>query len=105
MHCRWVHCGLFSSMVASTDAVAVSACLKAGGAPEVLSALLEGESLFNDARCATAAAAAGSHGHMKHFVDPAAGALPCKSVEHTHAHDTMSNCQCALANMVRNYAL
>eukprot|EP00798_Chlamydomonas_sp_ICE-L_P021080 gene21080-27963_t len=45
----WVHAALFSAMVASTDAVAVSANLKSGGAPELLSALLEGESLFNDA--------------------------------------------------------
>lgn len=44
----WVHCALFSAMVASTDAAAVSSNLKSGGAPELLSALLEGESLFND---------------------------------------------------------
>ncbi len=40
---------LFGTMLASTDAVAVSAILKSGGAPEMLSVVLEGESLFNDA--------------------------------------------------------
>ena len=44
----WIHAALFSAMVASTDAAAVSSNLKAGGAPELLAALLEGESLFND---------------------------------------------------------
>eukprot|EP00798_Chlamydomonas_sp_ICE-L_P030884 gene30884-35932_t len=45
----WVHVALFSSIVAVTDAVAVAAILKSCGAPEELGALLEGESLFNDA--------------------------------------------------------
>ncbi|EIE21844.1 hypothetical protein COCSUDRAFT_56295 [Coccomyxa subellipsoidea C-169] len=45
----WQHAALFSAMIASTDAVAVSAILKKGGAPEKLIVLMEGESLFNDA--------------------------------------------------------
>ena len=36
-------------MLASTDAVAVASLLKAGGGPERLSILMEGESLLNDA--------------------------------------------------------
>lgn len=46
---RSVDVALFISMLASTDAVAVTAILRSGGAPELLSVLLEGESLFNDA--------------------------------------------------------
>ncbi|GLI64224.1 hypothetical protein VaNZ11_007422 [Volvox africanus] len=45
----WADVALFNAMVASTDAVAVTSVLRAGGAPELLGALLEGESLFNDA--------------------------------------------------------
>ncbi|KAL6750873.1 Sodium/hydrogen exchanger family-domain-containing protein [Haematococcus lacustris] len=44
---------LFGAAIASTDAAAVCAVLNAGGAPEVLSVLLEGESLFNDASSLT----------------------------------------------------
>ncbi|KAI8463489.1 MAG: Sodium/hydrogen exchanger family-domain-containing protein [Monoraphidium minutum] len=46
---RPMDCALFASMLAATDAVAVAAILKGGGAPEVLAVILEGESLFNDA--------------------------------------------------------
>ncbi|KAF8062812.1 NHX7 [Scenedesmus sp. PABB004] len=46
---RPVDAALFGAMLGSTDAVAVAAVLKAGGAPEMLVVLLEGESLFNDA--------------------------------------------------------
>eukprot|EP01025_Chloroclados_australasicus_P022893 TRINITY_DN23409_c1_g1_i7.p1 TRINITY_DN23409_c1_g1~~TRINITY_DN23409_c1_g1_i7.p1 ORF type:complete len:1503 (-),score=153.99 TRINITY_DN23409_c1_g1_i7:350-4858(-) len=45
----WTHAVLYCTMIASTDAVAVSAILKQGGGPEQLSILMEGESLFNDA--------------------------------------------------------
>jgi len=45
----WQHAVLFSAMVASTDAVSVTAVLHSAGAPEALVVLLEGESLFNDA--------------------------------------------------------
>ncbi|KAG1664314.1 hypothetical protein FOA52_005712 [Chlamydomonas sp. UWO 241] len=45
----WLHAALFLSIVASTDAVAVSGSLHSAGAPETISVLLEGESLFNDA--------------------------------------------------------
>ncbi|KXZ50129.1 hypothetical protein GPECTOR_17g1002 [Gonium pectorale] len=48
----WADVALFNAMVASTDAVAVTSVLRAGGAPELLGALLEGESLFNDASAA-----------------------------------------------------
>ena len=50
---RPVDVALFGSILASTDAVAVSAVLHAGGAPEALSVVLEGESLFNDATSIT----------------------------------------------------
>jgi CPA1 family monovalent cation:H+ antiporter len=46
---RSVDCALLAAMTSATDAVAVAAILKGGGAPELLSVLLEGESLFNDA--------------------------------------------------------
>eukprot|EP00884_Botryococcus_braunii_P005640 jgi/Botrbrau1/15077/Bobra.0286s0006.2 len=46
---QWQHAALFSAMIASTDAVAVSAILKKGGGPESWVVLMEGESLFNDA--------------------------------------------------------
>ncbi|KAK9831565.1 hypothetical protein WJX74_000240 [Apatococcus lobatus] len=45
----WQDAGLFAAMVASTDAVAVSALLKKGGGPEDIVTLMEGESLLNDA--------------------------------------------------------
>eukprot|EP00884_Botryococcus_braunii_P001577 jgi/Botrbrau1/1141/Bobra.0162s0032.1 len=45
----WQHAALFAAMIASTDAVAVSAILKSGGGPERMVVLMEGESLFNDA--------------------------------------------------------
>ncbi|KAK9788845.1 hypothetical protein WJX73_003600 [Symbiochloris irregularis] len=46
---QWPDAALFAVMLASTDAVAVSALLKSAGAPEHLVVILEGESLFNDA--------------------------------------------------------
>ena len=46
---HYSHALLFVSMLASTDAVAVAALLKAGGGPERLSVLMEGESLLNAA--------------------------------------------------------
>lgn len=50
---HWQHAALFSSMVASTDAVAVSAILHSAGVGPALMAVLEGESLFNDASSIT----------------------------------------------------
>lgn len=50
---RAVDVALFGSMLASTDAVAVSAILKAANGPELLTVMLEGESLFNDATSLT----------------------------------------------------
>ncbi|KAG2448639.1 hypothetical protein HYH02_006526 [Chlamydomonas schloesseri] len=47
------HVALFGSMIASTDAASVSAVLRSGGGPEILSVLLEGECLFNDASSLT----------------------------------------------------
>lgn len=44
---------LFGAAIASTDAAAVCAALSAGGAPEILSVMLEGESLLNDASSLT----------------------------------------------------
>ena len=44
---------LFGACIASTDAASVAAVLSSGGAPEILSLLLEGESLFNDASSLT----------------------------------------------------
>lgn len=46
---HYSHALLFVSMLASTDVVAVAAFLKAGGGPERLCVLMEGESLLNDA--------------------------------------------------------
>ncbi|KAK9840543.1 hypothetical protein WJX81_000451 [Elliptochloris bilobata] len=46
---RWEHAAMFSAIIASTDAVAVSAVLKSAGAPVQLQVMMEGESLFNDA--------------------------------------------------------
>ncbi|MEW5302839.1 MAG: hypothetical protein WDW36_005582 [Sanguina aurantia] len=47
------HVALFGAMIASTDAASVSAALRSGGGPEILSVLLEGESLLNDASSLT----------------------------------------------------
>eukprot|EP00798_Chlamydomonas_sp_ICE-L_P011080 gene11080-18689_t len=44
---------LFGAVIGSTDAAAVSAALNAGGGPEILAILLEGESMFNDASSLT----------------------------------------------------
>eukprot|EP00210_Caulerpa_lentillifera_P005532 g5291.t1 len=46
---EWTDAFLFACMIASTDALAVSAIMKDGGGPESLTVLAEGESLFNDA--------------------------------------------------------
>jgi hypothetical protein len=46
---HWSHAALFTCMIASTDAVAVTAVLKKANGPETLAVLMEGESLFNDA--------------------------------------------------------
>eukprot|EP00892_Ulva_mutabilis_P007352 jgi/Ulvmu1/498/UM001_0506.1 len=46
---HWSHAALFVCMIASTDAVAVTAVLKKANGPETLGVLMEGESLFNDA--------------------------------------------------------
>jgi NhaP-type Na+/H+ or K+/H+ antiporter len=48
-----VYVALFGTMIGSTDAASVIAILKSGGAPELLSIILEGESLFNDASSLT----------------------------------------------------
>jgi len=45
----WQHGALFVSTLASTDALAVSAIIKGVSGPEHLTALMEGESLLNDA--------------------------------------------------------
>ncbi|KAL4855761.1 Sodium/hydrogen exchanger 8 [Chlorella vulgaris] len=49
----WVHGALFAAMIASTDALAATAILKAGGGPEKLVVLMEGEALLNDASAIT----------------------------------------------------
>ncbi|KAL4437060.1 hypothetical protein ABPG75_004199 [Micractinium tetrahymenae] len=49
----WAHVALFSAMVASTDALSVTAILKKSGGPERLVTLMEGESLLNDASAIT----------------------------------------------------
>lgn len=46
---KWQHGALFVSTLASTDALAVSAIIKGTNGPEHLTALMEGESLLNDA--------------------------------------------------------
>ncbi|EFN55361.1 expressed protein [Chlorella variabilis] len=46
---RWQHGALFSAMLASTDALAITAVLRRAGGPESLITLMEGESLLNDA--------------------------------------------------------
>ncbi|KAI3423997.1 hypothetical protein D9Q98_009830 [Chlorella vulgaris] len=49
----WVHGALFAAMIASTDALAATAILKAGGGPDKLVALMEAEALLNDASAIT----------------------------------------------------
>ncbi|KFM23696.1 Sodium/hydrogen exchanger 7 [Auxenochlorella protothecoides] len=49
----WAHGALFAAMLAPTDAVSVSALLKAANGPELLVVLMEGEALFNDASAIT----------------------------------------------------
>lgn len=46
---EWTDAFLFACMIASTDALAVTAIMKDGSGPESLIVLAEGESLFNDA--------------------------------------------------------
>ena len=46
---NWVHGALFSSIVAPTDALAVSSILKKSRGPVKLTSIMEGESLLNDA--------------------------------------------------------
>lgn len=46
---NWVYGALFSAIIAPTDALAVSAILKKANGPVLLTSLLEGESLLNDA--------------------------------------------------------
>lgn len=46
---EWTDAFLFACMIASTDALAVTAIMKDGSGPESLVVLAEGESLFNDA--------------------------------------------------------
>ncbi|KAG1668999.1 hypothetical protein FOA52_000592 [Chlamydomonas sp. UWO 241] len=48
-----IDAALFGATIASTDAAAVASCLHAGGAPEIISVILEGESIFNDASSLT----------------------------------------------------
>ncbi|KAI7841428.1 hypothetical protein COHA_004823 [Chlorella ohadii] len=50
---NWGHVALFSAMVASTDALSVTAILKKSGGPQRLVTLIEGESLLNDASAIT----------------------------------------------------
>ncbi|KAK9789036.1 hypothetical protein WJX73_003859 [Symbiochloris irregularis] len=45
----WQYVGLFASMLASTDAVAIISTMKTHGGPARLRTVLEGESLLNDA--------------------------------------------------------
>lgn len=49
----WVYGGLFSAIVSPTDALAVAAILKRANGPERLNAIMDGESLFNDASAIT----------------------------------------------------
>ncbi|KAK9819620.1 hypothetical protein WJX72_000338 [[Myrmecia] bisecta] len=49
----WQHVALLGSILASTDAVAIVATMKSSGGPRRLRALLEGESLLNDASSIT----------------------------------------------------
>ncbi|KAI8101987.1 hypothetical protein M9434_007048 [Picochlorum sp. BPE23] len=45
----WVHGALFAAIIAPTDALAVSSILKKAHGPAILTTILEGESLLNDA--------------------------------------------------------
>eukprot|EP00889_Picochlorum_renovo_P008463 jgi/Picre1/35493/NNA_002955.t1 len=45
----WVHGALFAAIIAPTDALAVSSILKKATGPAILTTILEGESLLNDA--------------------------------------------------------
>lgn len=45
----WVYGAIFAAIIAPTDAIAVSSVLKKAHGPPILTAILEGESLLNDA--------------------------------------------------------
>ena len=45
----WVYGAMFAAIIAPTDAIAVSSVLKKARGPPILTAILEGESLLNDA--------------------------------------------------------
>ncbi|KAL4430847.1 hypothetical protein ABPG75_006103 [Micractinium tetrahymenae] len=49
----WIQGAVLAAMLAPTDAVAVTAILKAGGGPENMVVLMEGEALLNDASAVT----------------------------------------------------
>lgn len=49
----WIHGAVLAAMLAPTDAVAVTAILKAGGGHEGMVVLMEGEALLNDASAVT----------------------------------------------------
>lgn len=49
----WVHGAIFSAIIAPTDALAVAAILARANGPERIVAIMEGESLFNDASAIT----------------------------------------------------
>jgi NhaP-type Na+/H+ or K+/H+ antiporter len=49
----WQHAALFSAVVSATDAIAIGAVLHQAAGPTHLLALLEGESLLNDASALT----------------------------------------------------
>ena len=59
---RWQHGALFSAMLASTDALAVTAVLRRAGGPGSLVVLMEGESLLNDASGERGGGAGGRRG-------------------------------------------
>ena len=59
---QWPHAALLVAMVASTDALAVSAIIKTAGGPEALVVLMEGESLLNDASGERGGGAGGRRG-------------------------------------------
>ncbi|KAI7841566.1 hypothetical protein COHA_004736 [Chlorella ohadii] len=50
---NWIQGAVLAAMLAPTDAVAVTAILKAGGGPENMVTIMEGEALLNDASAVT----------------------------------------------------
>ena len=86
---HWSHAALFVCMIASTDAVAVSAVLKKANGPETLAVLMEGESLFNDATSIVLFEVRGGRDDLP--VEPQwACRVPAKLV--TAAHDLNGQC-------------